>query len=80
MYPHNQGIVRDFQSHRGNKSVGASSSSFHCHLQQNVEVLKEEKRTFESHLKRIENNLCQSHIQQEEKSVHLPPEKNLIEL
>lgn len=80
MYPHNRGTVRDFQSHRGNKSVGASSSNFQCHLQQKVEVLKEEKRTFESHLKRIENSLCQSHIQQEEKSVHLSPERNLIEL
>lgn len=80
MYPHNQGTVRDFQSHRGNKSVGANSSSFQCHLQKKVEVLKEEKATFESHLKRIENNLCHSHIQKEEKSVHLSPERNLIEL
>ncbi|XP_023702757.1 pleckstrin homology domain-containing family J member 1 [Cryptotermes secundus] len=79
MYPHNRGTVRDFQSHRGNKSVGATSSSFQCHLRQKVEVRKDEKRTFESHLKRIESNLCQSHIQQEEQSVHMPPE-NLIEL
>jgi hypothetical protein len=79
MYPHNQGTVRDFQSHHGNKSVGASSSSFQCHLQQKVEVPKE-KATFESHLKRIENNLCHSHIQQEGKSVRLSLERNLIEL
>jgi hypothetical protein len=80
MYPHNQGIVRDFQSHPGNKSVGARSSSFHCHLQQKVEIVKEGKKTFQSHVKKIEDNLCQSHMQQEEKIAHVASEVNLIEL
>lgn len=75
MYPHNQGIVRDFQSHQAHKSVGASLSSFQCHLQQEVG-----KKQFQSHLNREEDNLCQSHMQQEEKGVHLPQERNLIEL
>jgi hypothetical protein len=79
MYPHNQGTVRDFQSH-GSKSVGARSSSFQCHLQQTAEVVREETKTFQSHLKRIEENLCQSHLQEDKEKVPLPLERNLIEL
>lgn len=79
MYPHNRGTVRDFQSH-GNKSIGARSSSFQCHLEQKVEIVEEETETFQSNLKRIEENLCQGHLQQEGKNVPLPPERNLIEL
>ncbi|GFG30326.1 hypothetical protein Cfor_01566 [Coptotermes formosanus] len=75
MYPHNQGIVRDFQSHQAHKSIGARSSSFQCHLQQEVE-----KKTFQSHLNKEEDNLCQSHMQQKEKGVPLSLEGNLIEL
>ena len=75
MYPHNQGTVRDFQSHQAHKSVGAGSSSFQCHLQQKVD-----KKTFQTYLNREEDNLCEGHMQQEEKSVHLSPERNLIEL
>ena len=75
MYPHNQGTVRDFQSHQVHKSIGACSSSFQCHLQQEVE-----QKTFQTHLNRKEDNLCESHVQQDEKGVRIPPERNLIEL
>jgi hypothetical protein len=75
MYPHNQGIVRDFQSLPAHKSIGAYSSSFQCHLQQEVE-----KKTFQTYVNIKEDNLCESHMQQEEKGVKLPAELNLIEL
>jgi hypothetical protein len=75
MYPHNQGIVRDFQSHQVHKSIGAGSASFQCHVQQEVN-----KKTFQTYLNREEDNLHESQVQQEEKGVHLPPVRNLIEL
>lgn len=75
MYPHNQGTVRDFQPHQVHKSTGAGSASFQSHLQQEVD-----KKTFQTYLNREEDNLHESHMQQEEKGVHLPPERNLIEL
>jgi hypothetical protein len=75
MYPHNQGTVRDFQSHQVHKSIGAGSARVQSHLQQDVE-----KKTFETYLNREEDNLRDRRVQQEEKGVHLPPERNLIEL
>ncbi|PSN54076.1 hypothetical protein C0J52_03100 [Blattella germanica] len=88
MYPHNQGTVRDFQSHHGSKSIGSRSSSFYCHLQQTADIAKEGKKSFKSHIKIMETskdtNFCQNHPQQrsvrEEKRVHVPSEINLIEL
>ncbi|XP_069676749.1 sesquipedalian-1-like isoform X2 [Periplaneta americana] len=79
MYPHNRGIVRDFQAHHSSKSVGARSTSFQCHLQQK-EVLKEGKKTFQSHIKRIEINNEESQCQAHEKTINAPAERNLIEL
>jgi hypothetical protein len=75
MYPHNQGIVPDFQSRPVHKSAAASSSSFQCHLPQEVG-----KKTFQTYLNFKDDHFCDSHVQQEENHVQLPPEMNLIEL
>ena len=75
MYPHNQGTVRDFQSHPVHRSIGAGSASFQSHLQQEVD-----EKTFQTYLNREEDNLHESHMRQEGKGGRLPPERNLIEL